>query len=375
MTNRRISESIGVQSELDIHQLSELAIKGLRPMFDIESKLFCFRLLRTASGLIPEGHSHRYTVMTLLGLHQAEMAGLMSSIDIRGAMNGLVQDRSWANNIGDLGLILWGCATILPERLTEVCSRVNLERAFEQSREVRQGRTMELAWLLSGLAHASLSVPRRFDVLTDLAGKTHGLLRGNQGAQGIFGHLSRTRTVAGFLRGRIGSFADQVYPIYALSKFGQAFSVPVALEEARKCADAICRVQGRMGQWWWHYDASTGRVMERFPVYSVHQEGMGPMALFALAKAAGLDYSEQIYRGLSWISGMNEMNRDLRDASGIVWRCLHLGTKYEIYRSRMESVLRSNAGGDSPEKLSVLFECRPYELGWLLYAFAGRQSL
>ncbi len=30
----------------------------------------------------------------------------------------------------------------------------------------------------------------------------------------------------------------------------------------------------------------------------------------------------------------------------------------------------AGAGGD----LKVLFECRPYELGWLLYAFAGRDG-
>jgi hypothetical protein len=28
------------------------------------------------------------------------------------------------------------------------------------------------------------------------------------------------------------------------------------------------------------------------------------------------------------------------------------------------------AGGD----LTVRFECRPYHLGWLLYAFAGREN-
>jgi hypothetical protein len=28
----------------------------------------------------------------------------------------------------------------------------------------------------------------------------------------------------------------------------------------------------------------------------------------------------------------------------------------------------------TPAELRILHECRPYELGWLLYAFAGRES-
>jgi len=75
----------------------------------------------------------------------------------------------------------------------------------------------------------------------------------------------------------------------------------------RTCAEAICRMQGPSGQWWWHYDARNGRIFERYPVYAVHQDGMAPMALFALGEVARLDFSEPIYKGLAWISGNNEL--------------------------------------------------------------------
>jgi hypothetical protein len=34
--------------------------------------------------------------------------------------------------------------------------------------------------------------------------------------------------------------------------------------------------------------------------------------------------------------------------------------------------LRLRTGMADPRQLKIRYECRPYELGWLLYAFAGR---
>ena len=51
---------------------------------------------------------------------------------------------------------------------------------------------------------------------------------------------------------------------------------------ARPHASASCRVPH--GQWWWHYDVRDGSVVERYPVYSVHQHAMAPMALLRPAR-------------------------------------------------------------------------------------------
>ena len=83
--------------------------------------------------------------------------------------------------------------------------------------------------------------------------------------------------MVGILRGGVGSFADQVYPIYGISKFSQALGDEKALERALDCGLNICEAQGPLGQWWWHYDSSTGEVVGKYPVFSVHQHAMGPM--------------------------------------------------------------------------------------------------
>src|SRR5262249_44595348 len=152
--------------------------------------------------------------------------------------------------------------------------------------------TMELSWFLTGLSYAGIS---------NLAQKTYELLRSNQGPHGFFGHSASTGTVAGRFRGAVGSFADQVYPIYAFSSFYIAFQNESAWNVASKCARATCASQGPLGQWWWHYDAKSGRVVQHYPVYSVHQHAMGPMALFKAMQTGRSDFTEPILKGLSWI--------------------------------------------------------------------------
>ena len=71
------------------------------------------------------------------------------------------------------------------------------------------------------------------------------------------------------------------------------------VDGARLTTDTvICELQGPDGQWWWHYDTRTGKVVEGYPVYSVHQDSMAPMALLDLEDAGGPQHSEAITRGL-----------------------------------------------------------------------------
>jgi hypothetical protein len=355
---------------MDTGHLCELAVKGLVSMFDAESQLFCFRLKRTQHGLVREGFSRRYTIIALLGLYRLEAGALLSPIDVRAALDSLLRDYTWLDNLGDVGLLLWLCALVSPERLKEVYFGLRVETALTRFRDARQGRTMELAWFLSGLAHVSLALSQPPSNLRDLALNTCRLLTNNQGSQGIFGHLAGNRSLAGALRGHVGSFADQVYPIYALTKFAEAYKLHTSLDRARNCAESICRAQGPQGQWWWQYDSSTGRVFEKYPVYSVHQHGMAPMALFVVGESAQIDFTGSVRKGLSWTMASNELDIDLRDPdSGVIWRSIHL-RNYKALLRRFLSLLGHREHSESVSDLAVKFECWSYELGWLLYALA-----
>lgn len=339
-------------------------------MFDDQSRLFCNRLVRTKKGLEREGLSPRYTLMTLMGLRRGEAFGLRNPFNSEAILNGLLKDTKWLDNIGDLGLLLWACALIAPERFEEVYRNLNVGAAIRRYRHATEGYTMEMAWFLAGLAHGALAGRKCISGLAGVAEKSYEIIRNNQGRNGIFGHRTAGNSIAGALRGRLGSFADQVYPIYALSRFSSAFAHEEALKRAQACAETVCSAQGPLGQWWWHYDSRAGRMVGKYPVYSVHQDAMAPMALFALGEISGQDYSTRIFKGLAWVYGQNELNINLcEDSSGIVWRCIHL-PKPAAYVQKAASLFGFQPRTTVPTGLRVGFEDRPYHFGWVLYAFA-----
>lgn len=361
-------------TSVDVERLIDLSIKGLAPMFVPGSGQFCYRLVKASDNLRQEGLSPRYTAMTLLGLWEFEKAGGKSPFPITTLLDKLLENREWSASGGDFGLLLWVTAVCSPEKLPPLLNRLVAEDFFSRHADLGQGRTMELAWLLTGLSHAAFVLQTRGPDVSDLANKTYKLLVKNQGEGGFFGHLNTSMGSAGKLRGWLGSFADQVYPILAFTRFSEAFKQPEALERALSCGLGICRVQGPLGQWWWHYDSRAGRVADMYPVFSVHQEAMAPMALFALAESTGRSFDEAIYRGLEWIGGANELNTDMRDFThNLIWRRIHPVPEFSMKVDVALSHLRVYRNA-SHRKMGILHECRPYELGWLLYAFSGRSG-
>jgi hypothetical protein len=364
-----IAPAIG--DEAKIRALNSLSVRGLKAMFDERRQLFCDRLVRTESGLKKEGLSQRYTLMTLLGLRQGENFGLRNPFNVDAILNGLLEDTRWLDNIGDLGLLLWTCALVAPERFEEVYRKFEVATVIDRDPLAVDKFTMEMAWFLAGLAHGALAGQDGIPGIASLAERSFQIVCGNQGHNGIFGHRAWGTKSAGAIRGRLGSFADQVYPIYALSKFSSAFRHGEALGRAEACAETICSAQGPLGQWWWHYDSRTGRVARKYPVYAVHQDAMAPMALFALSERCGQDYSTPAFKGLAWIYGQNELNFNLCDDSAdIVWRCIHL-PRLATYLDQAASLLGYGPLTRAPARLRIRFEDRPYHFGWVLYAFSS----
>jgi hypothetical protein len=354
-----------------IRRLNTLAVDGLVPMFDPEKQLFCYTLQRTPAGMVRQGISPRYTAITLMGLHRLEQSGGTSPIDMKRVLEVLIANSEWIDNVGDLGLLMWACALVAPDRLEEVDRRYDIKNALTRFRDAGLGHTMHLSWFLTGLSHQALARPEKAAGTRDLAVETYRIIKQNQGKQGIFAHVAGNKGLAGMIRAGMGSFADQVYPIYAMSKFSLAYGDDEATKKALDCALAICKAQGSLGQWWWHYDSSNGQVVETFPVFSVHQHAMGPMALIALGEAIQSDFSPWIYKGLEWIED-NELGINVRDDSAnVVWRCIGRTKPYRYWNLAVNALTgREDRESRTRNGLITLFECRPYELGWLLYAFA-----
>ena len=135
----------------------------------------------------------------------------------------------------------------------------------------------------------------------------------------------------------------------------------------------MAELQGGRGQWWWHYDHRDGSVSGSYPVYSVHQIGMAPMALRTLTLADGPDFGRAIETGRAWVSS-NELGVDLVDLeAGTTWRSIE---RAEGRSARLVRHARALLGGrdDRPDstlpRLRVNHETRPYEWAWSLFASA-----
>ena len=355
-----VVDRMGASTETDgelTRTLIDLSMRGLSQMLDVEGHFFCHRRFRSPGGAVNEGSSYRYTLITLLGVHRARAAGLRMTMDVDRVFRHAIDNLHAIDNVGDLGLLLWFLALEAPDEIKRVWAKADVAHSLEKFQDARAGMTTELSWFLAGLSHAGLAQSDKPEGLTELADRVFSLVSANFGGKGIFRHMAFT-TLSGRLRGRMGSFADQVYPIYALSVYHRTCGQPDALRMALECAKSISRLQGTQGQWWWHYDAVTGRIAGRYPVFSVHQDGMAPMALFAIGAASGLDFTESVQKGLAWITGRNELGVDLVEVSEqMIWRNLHR----KSYRMRLEEV-RSLLGFEvsrrDPRDLSVLYECR-----------------
>jgi hypothetical protein len=355
-----------------LDELCDLAAAGLVEMLDPQRLIFCDIYNRTEEGMSRERLSPRYTMMTLLGLHQYECAGRLSPVAIAPVLDALLNDTDWIGSAGDVGLLLWTCAELASERLPEMYRKVAAQAALRHFSDGRRGCTMEVAWYLTGIVCCSLAGYGDLPGLAEAIAAARDILERNCGSSGVYRHLSGNRSLAGYVRGRIGSFADQVYPTIAFARLSKALEDEKASQMALRTAEKMCELQGSLGEWCWHYDSMSGRVVSRYPVYSVHQHAMGPMMLFAAGEATGYDFSEAIYKGLAWISGNNELRRDFVEPSlGLVWRSIYLESMH-AYTDAALRFLKSRNGTADARQLKVRYECRPYELGWLLYAFAGR---
>jgi hypothetical protein len=242
------------QTAGEIHawrELLALSIRGLAQMVDPATGLFCHRLVATKNGLQREGVSPRYTAMTLLGLHQMEVAGQPASLDIQSCYRSLIRHTTWIQGVGDLGLLLWVTAALDPERTRAFLRDFDCGSALARYSDARAARTMELAWFLTGMVYAARACPEQAGTLTELCRATYRRMERNQGPFGTFGHMSVTESLAGRLRGHVGSFADQVYPIFALSQLATLLRDQEPLDAAMRCAHTICELQGTDGQGWW----------------------------------------------------------------------------------------------------------------------------
>jgi hypothetical protein len=301
------------------------------------------------------------TAICLIGIHRWGDASSVG-LDAGRTLESLFQVSRRRMYAGGAGLVLWANAVwgYLPYPDAMRAAGLGSSGPALLPRSLT---TMEVAWLVSGLVH---EVRRSGDAgarslldraLEELAGRfrpdTH-----------LMDHCSSGAPPAERVRLWIPNFADQVYSLQAFSFAALERKDAGSLQRAAAVARRLVELQGQSGQWWWHYDTRSGNVAQPYPVYSVHQHGMAPMALRALESAGGPAHEEAIRRSKSWLTD-NEIGATLIDeTAGTIWRDIeYSGGRFSALLRQARSVLGIPEGrstGALPA-LRVNYETRPYE--------------
>jgi hypothetical protein len=368
-----------LDSAIMVRSLTEsicaIAKSGLWKCYPDKDDKLPFSLVEDKKKVIkPVGKSIRYALISQIGISR----WLRSQSDDRASLPDLwprilacVDD---INHIGDFALLLWAAA----ESGRDDCSKFAGMLVQHWPDGQQTCNAVELGWIVQSLVRLSEVAGLNSDVSEVLKAARKKLLALYNPSSRLFARHNR-HGFTELLSRRVACFADQVYPMVALANYGRNFNDTESIDAAVAVADTICWLQGPMGQWWWHYDVQTGKIAEEYPVFSVHQHGMAPMALLTVDQTAGTDHSKYIEAGLMWLTGQNELNLTMmQPAQGVIWR--------DIQRREICKMFRFVRGGmallgwDSIHRLAgkqwfgyvVNDECRPYELGWILYAWASK---
>jgi hypothetical protein len=362
-------------------RLLDLAMRGLPKMRAGEEFVFTLRGQPDGRGgwrTAAAGRSLRYAAITalgasLLGTDEQRVALAGESVgDLVGRLVGRLGgggDQA-VTSLGDAALICWAAAETGHEGLPGALDRL---AAMDPARGGAVF-TVDASWVVSALAAAHSAGITSAGSHYERARRR--LVEGHRPG-GLFSHEVGGSGLVPAYRAHVGCFADQVYPIQALARAGDDEAIKIA----GITAERICAAQGDQGQWWWHYDSRTGGVVEGFPVYSVHQHAMAPMALFDLADAGGPRHDEEIVHGLRWMTNPAETTEPLiLDDLGVTWRKTSRNDPKKAVRGVRAMTTRVRPGLKlSPLErvfppVNVDRECRPYEFGWLLYTWLGGRT-
>jgi hypothetical protein len=368
-----------IEVQTRMKELAGIALRALPQMYDERSNLFSQKALPQGDRLVNRGQNAYYSAASLVGILAQPDVSPESVVPVGKALDAL-QAACEADHGGPLlSTTLWAGALAGDRRAADLVG--SLERSFV----TEQAESAALGQVLRGLVVGAETFPEVRDAALGLARRCAlELLDRHSGDPRVFRAMPRRpgglRTMLG---ARITSFASQVYPLLGLASL-YAYCGEAPPPALRQTAERIVEAQGPLGQWWWLYSPSTATVLEGYPVYSVHQDGMAFMGLVPVEQLGEGSYGEALALGLEWLYERNELSLSLveDDPPFICRNIQRVGSDadaaFGISRANLvRAVTRSwhpRSVSDQievpPEQLEPLRECRSYHLGWLLFAHA-----
>ena len=348
----------------------QFCIRGLQHMYLPQAHAFSASY-RDVNGSMHNirhpGLEYKYSMNTFMGLHKAAAAGYDLPFDIEADFNMLAQNVTAGYvTAEDVAATVWAAGAMGLK--TPPAALAALRAVVSDESLLNSATAQTMAWL----------------VFATLAAGDAYLRDGHRLVQRLCerylhdrSHLVR-HTPAG-LRSDWASFAASCYTAYVLLCFGNACNDEQIRARGVRIARKLVSLQGAQGQWAWFYYVPDGVVADYYQVYSVHQEAMAPLFLLAAIDQGYDEFRAPLTRGFDWILGRNEFTQSMVSTEhSLVWRSAVRNGPMEKGIRFARGLAAKYAGYRSQpipgEALHLNRECRSYELGWALWAFAGRDD-
>lgn len=351
--------------KLFIEKVINISVDALHGMYLPDQLGFSEKRNYLNNNFNPDATNIRYTLINIIGLYKAECHDFKLLLDLKKIISNQIKNAEKYTGIGDLGLLLWATSLISPDEIPNLLTKVNFNEILTSYEDAKVSLTTELAWFLTGLLMASTFSKVFKNSIDDLTQKVYLKLRRNYVGTGIFRHQGNN-SIVGKLRSYISNFADQIYSIYAFTLFSQVMGNEESLLIAKECAIKMCNLQGINGEWNWHYNAKSGKKVNVFPIYSVNQIALAPLALSFIQKATGTDFSEYINRGISWLEQSNLVKENA------ILNGLSTNTANRKIKSTVNFLRKERLQNKS--NVIELKESSSYMYGWILHAMIGRNQ-
>lgn len=352
-----------------VHELRDFALAKL-PSMQLADGAFCHEVDAEA-GRRATGRSLRSTLIALIGLLRADERGLEQPFHL-GALRARVLAELGAPELtaGDFGLALWAESRSDGGAEDEIVAL--LDRALPGTSPLDALSGDELAWVVIGLTESEAA--GQDGAGEQILASAREQLLGRATESGLFAHVTTGP------RRRFPNFATQIYAIQALAKLARFRDDTEARLAAQAAGERLLSLQLPDGGWPWLYDSVRGTIVEPYAIYSVHQDAMAPMAMHGLSEATGDErYRAAAVYGLDWIWGRNELEAQMLDRdTGMIYRSIRRRERLDrayLFGRTAVSYVRSPKLKDARKTLEVNRTDRPYHLGWILEAWAGREDL
>ena len=311
-----------------------------------------------------------YTLNVLLGI--SRVSQIPDGIDVKGTFErNVLQLLSLPVATYAFGMALWAAAELKLEIPQVVVRRI--EMLLSDKRNWWNFRAQDLGMILTGVvAQAQAGRKEWYRFAEPLFAF---LIEQYHSASGLFFDGS-----SGFRR-RYASFASQTYLTIACYSYGEFAKNRKSIEIANACVRKLIDLQGPNGEWPWFFDAQSGRVVDYYEIYSVHQYGMAPAFLQYAERHDVRNARDALIKGFKWVLGDNQLARsmlvpDLHLSIRSQVRKHELRTnKLRMARAVTNAVMGRSTGLIDPSGLQIRLECRSYELGWILWSFGNRSDL